>query len=75
MTKNDVKNAIDEQAASEGELKDEHLENVTGGAFLRGAANPTATFKQPSGGSGNLAAESATTLECWHKCTVSISGC
>ena len=68
------------KAKSQAELKDGELDAVVGGAsFLRGqvVATVAARGTVPGGSPGGqlAAATSQTTLDCWHECTVHISGC
>jgi hypothetical protein len=80
MTKPE-ENTNTETQTEESELDEAQLEEVTGGTagagFLQGpiVTQQRAVAQLPSGGGNQLAARSATTLECWEDCTVHISGC
>jgi hypothetical protein len=79
MTRKNKAKRKEQDKPVRSELKDEQLDNVSGGAaFLRGAivqAQPATATLGEQGGGGQLAAKSATTLECWETCTIYISGC
>jgi hypothetical protein len=79
MTKKNKAKRKEQEKPVQSELKDEQLDKVSGGAtFLRGSivqAQPATATLGGQGGGGQLAANSATTLECWETCTIYISGC
>lgn len=64
-----------ETRARNGELTEEELDDVSGGAFLRGTATVQRSAAVIGGSTNKLAAQSTTTLGCWHECTQNISGC